>query len=729
MDISLIHAGLAAGTAMAAVPVILHLFMKQPPKRVIFPALRLIRERQKRSRKTLKIKNWLLLLARMALLALMALALARPRLFSQTSLGGDQEVPTAVGLVFDTSLSMGYKPRDKSLLDDAKQQANDILKKMPDSSQVFVIDSAEPGAPPPLSPAAARKRVDGIVLRPANRPLNLAVGQAYASVADCDRPRHEVYVLTDMARSSWDRDRAVEGLDKVKKVKSGIATYIVRMAPKDIHDVAVTEASPSVSVATQGESVEIRAKIRSQGPATSRMVQFDLDGKLRDQKQVTLAANGETELIFMTPKLDPAIPIHKGVVRLSGAPDPLSFNDSRFFTFKVQPAMKVLVISDRENDAQFVADALDPDPGSLPTGTPRSCQVESIRTAKFEAQTGDALKNNTAVFLLNVKELSETGWSRLNAFVREGGGLVIGLGEYSSPENYNLPEASQLIPGSLTKKESPKEISFGKISDLTHPLFRSYPRQLGEMLSQIPIYHYWGITPPKGSRTLLAYSNGAPALVERSFQGKKNGRVLLWTTPLSRVTDSRLKTAWNEFALPVGENWSFFLLMKQTIPYLAGTSSEQLNYEVGQDAILPIDPTRRFKNYVMQSEDGKTTERLNPPVDSLVIVSPPTGQWTVTASNSEGEKTLMGFSVNPPLSEMNYAPMEASDFDAIFGKKGYNLATDAESLKREVTMSRVGFEMFPWLMGLILILVTLESLLANKFHRESAPRGAVGAPA
>src|SRR3954468_19543983 len=155
MDISLINAGLAGGAALASVPVILHLFMKQTPKRVIFPALRLIRERHKRSKKKLRIKNWLLLLARMALLARRGMALARPRLFSQTSLG-DQEVPTAVGLVFDTSLSMGYKPRDKTLLDEAKEQANEILKKMPSSSQVFVVDSAEPGAPPPLSTAAAR---------------------------------------------------------------------------------------------------------------------------------------------------------------------------------------------------------------------------------------------------------------------------------------------------------------------------------------------------------------------------------------------------------------------------------------------------------------------------------------------------------------------------------------------------------------------------------------------
>ena len=61
--------------------------MRQTPKHVIFPALRLIRERQKRSKKRMRIKNWLLLLARMALLALMALALARPRLYLADAAG------------------------------------------------------------------------------------------------------------------------------------------------------------------------------------------------------------------------------------------------------------------------------------------------------------------------------------------------------------------------------------------------------------------------------------------------------------------------------------------------------------------------------------------------------------------------------------------------------------------------------------------------------------------
>src|SRR6516165_10579390 len=201
MEFSLIHAGLAAGALLAALPVILHLFMRQTPKHVIFPAMRLVRERQKRSRKRMRIKNWLLLLARMAMLALMALALARPRLYSQMPLG-DESVPTALGLVFDTSLSMGYKEKDKTRLDEAKERVQAILDKLPDSSLVFVVDSSQPGAPVGLTPAAARKRIADLTIRAVNRPLNAAMGQVYPAVVECDRPFHEVYVLTDLSRSS-----------------------------------------------------------------------------------------------------------------------------------------------------------------------------------------------------------------------------------------------------------------------------------------------------------------------------------------------------------------------------------------------------------------------------------------------------------------------------------------------------------------------------------------------
>ncbi len=197
------NVGLAAGgAALAALPVILHLFMRQTPKHVIFPALRLIRERQKQSKKRMRIKNWLLLLARMAVIAIMALALGRPSLYSQVPLGSESQ-PTAMGLVFDTSLSMGYIEKDKTRLDEAKERARELVNKLPESSQVFVVDSADPPVPAGSTPAAALKRIESLTIRPVNRPLNSAMGQVYTAVAECDRPLRVVYVLTDLSRTSW----------------------------------------------------------------------------------------------------------------------------------------------------------------------------------------------------------------------------------------------------------------------------------------------------------------------------------------------------------------------------------------------------------------------------------------------------------------------------------------------------------------------------------------------
>jgi hypothetical protein len=722
MEFSLINAGLAAGVALAALPVILHLFMKQTPKRVVFPALQLIRERQKRSHKKLKVKNWLLLLARMALVALMAMALARPRLFSQTSLG-DEEVPTALALVFDTSLSMGYKDQpDKSLLDVAKERAYEILKKTPDTSQIFIVDTAEPGVPQARSPAAARKQIEGLALHAANRPLNTALGQAYAAVVECDRPRHEVYVLTDLNRSSWEPGRAVEGLDLLKKIKSGVVTYVLRLTSKEVRDVSVVEARPSATVATPGETVEIKATLRNRGPALRRVAEFFLDGPKKDQQSVDLPADGELEVKFKSPRLDPAVPLHQGKVRISGVPDPLLFNDERFFTFKVQPALKVLVVSDLAIDAEFVRVALDPE-GPTP-GSARPFHVEQVRTGDFPAKALELLKDVSCVFMVNVAQLDLPAWSRLGAFVRDGGGLVIGLGDRSRIDHYGSPAVAQLIPATPVKRVE-KSQGFGKINDATHPLFSRYPKQLDTVLAQVPIYRYWSVTADPGARTLLTFADNAPALLERTFRGPKAGHVLLWATPLARRFDREADAAWNEFPLA----WGFYDLMNQTVPYLAGSSNEQLIYDAGQDVVLPIDSTRRYKNYIIQGPDARSSDRQSPPATSneLVIVAPqPIGQWSVTASGEDGPRATLGFSVNPPQSESRFSPLEKRDLDALFGKAKYALADDPQSLEKVTKEVRVGHEIFPWLMALILILVTAEGLLANRFYRESPQRAAAG---
>ncbi|MFO0891852.1 MAG: BatA domain-containing protein [Isosphaeraceae bacterium] len=736
MELSLIHAGLAAGVALAALPVILHLFMRQTPKHVIFPALRLVRERQKRSKKRMRIKNWLLLLARMAVLALMALALARPRLYSQVPLG-DESVPTALGLVFDTSLSMGYKEKDKSRLDEAKERAGAILDKLPDSSLVFLVDSAEPGTPQPLSPAAARKWIADRKVRPVNRPLNAAMGQVYPAVAECDRPYHEVYVLTDLARSSWNPEQSVEGLDRVEKArqtKGGkLATFILRIGAQEVDDVAIDLAEPAASVATQGEPIEIKGRLRNQGtkPA-SRVVEFYLDGVKKDQKPVEIAPGAQVEVSFATPARLPEGDLHRGELRLAGAPDPLEFNDRRYFTFKVRPALQILLISDLAIDADFVAAALDPDPTP---SAPRSFDIKRVRPGELLAQYRDTLKNFAAVFLLNIQALDEESWGVLNGYVHEGGGLVVGLGDRCRAADYNGPTAGQLLPAQLKAPTDRKDIRFGKIADVTHPLFARYPKELATQLAETLVYRYWAVTMPEGtvSRVLLSFADGAPSLIERSFKGQRTGRVLLWTTPLARRYRLADRAAtWNEFPLPAADNWSFLALMNESVRYLAGAVGEQFNYEAGENVSLALPPGGRSQTFLLTGPDTKTTQAVAPSAssDTLEIIAPQIlGQWAVAPRDAAPQPVRLGFSLNPPGVESQLTPLQPAELDRLFGKDSYALAEDAKSLQEKVTEQKIGRELFPYLMMLILLVVTLENFLANTFYKESARPNPAGAAA
>ncbi len=716
MDISLLNVGLAAGgAALAVIPLILHLLMRQTPRHVIFPALRLIRERQKQSKKRLRIKNWLLLLARMALFALMALALARPSCNRETSLG-DSEVDTAIALVIDTSRSMEYSERGNDRLQEAKLRAGEILRKATDRSEVFVFDSADPGRQAPESPSTALKRIEALTFRDANRPLNAALVQAYAAVAASNLPRREVYILTDLARSAWDMGTTtiVDALARWSNPKQKISTYVLRLTPKDIKDVAIVAADPSSTVATQGESLEIKAKIRSWGPKTTRVVELRLDDTNRDKKTIDLPENGEKELSLLTPNnLAPGL--HQGEVRLSGGSDFMTFDDVRYFTFSVQPAQKVLIIADNASDAIPISKALAPD-RDLP-GASQSVTVERLTGEEFSRKVKNKLQEYATIFLLNVARPTEADWGALNAYVRQGGGIVVALGSRVAIESYNGPIASQLLPAHLDKIVVEPVNTFFARPNTSHPIFNRFARELEANLSLVPIYKSWGVT-PQDSLPLLTITGGAPVLLERTFKGPKTGRVLLWTTPLSRGVYGTEPTGWNEFPRP----WSFLATTIESVAYLSGVSGDRLNYEAGEDAVLPIDPTRRSSNYNVVGPDPKYSQRLGAPAnsDKLVITTPQaSGQWRVEGKTADGAAVIMGFSVNAPEAESTVVPLEEKDLLSLFGtKENYHLAEGPADLKRVVEGVRVGFEIFPWLMVLILVVVTLENLLANKFHRE-----------
>ncbi len=517
----------------------------------------------------------------------------------------------------------------------------------------------------------------------------------------------------------------MEDLEKVRKAKKSVKTYVLRLTPKEIRDVAVISAEAASAFAAEGEPIEIRATLRNSGPEAGRTVEFWLDGdNKKGEKLVKLPANGEQEVSFLTPaRLEPGY--HQGRIRLTGPPDPMKFDDVRYFSFNLQSAMKVLVVADRVDrddlDASFVQNALAPAvseaPGGGGGGSP--FKVERETRKQFQDRARPSLREYACVFLLNIDRLTQADWGRLATYVREGGGLVVAPGNRADPSGYEGSAASSILPATLGPKPTSKDTTFGK-AEYDHPIFHRFARSLDSELGAWPVYRYWPVKPSEFGRTLLKFADGSPALLERSFKGAKTGHVLLWTTPLSRRPGRDDPAGWNEFP----QSWAFLGVLVQAVPYLAGTSAERLNYEAGQDAVLTIDPTRRVTNYTVQGPDPKISERLAAPTnsDSLLVSSPQKeGQWKVEGQGPDGSAMKMRFSVNVSPAESQVVALKPNDLDGLFGgKDNYKIADTSEGLREALEKSRVGTDLFPWLMFLILALVTAENLLANKFHRESA---------
>ncbi len=106
---SLINPVLLYGLALAVIPVLLHFLLKAKPKKMLFPALRLLLNRQKSTTRRLRIRHFWLLLFRILVIALLVLALSRPSLPAIDYSPGISEIfITAIILLLMIAIYWGF---------------------------------------------------------------------------------------------------------------------------------------------------------------------------------------------------------------------------------------------------------------------------------------------------------------------------------------------------------------------------------------------------------------------------------------------------------------------------------------------------------------------------------------------------------------------------------------------------------------------------------------------
>ena len=196
-----LNLSLLGGAALVALPVVLHLIMRRKPRRWEFPALRFVRQRHDVNQRQMRLRHLLLLLLRMAAIALLAMALARPSIKFSGVLGS-QEGPVAAAMVFDTSVRMDYRHENRTRLEAAREFGAWLLAQLPRESQVAVLDTRGSAAVFQVDRGAAGDRIARLESAAYALPLPRVIEDAVRLVAKSELARKDVYVFTDLAQAA-----------------------------------------------------------------------------------------------------------------------------------------------------------------------------------------------------------------------------------------------------------------------------------------------------------------------------------------------------------------------------------------------------------------------------------------------------------------------------------------------------------------------------------------------
>ena len=685
--------------------------MKRQPRLVEFPALRFIQARRDSNRRSLRLRQLLLLLLRICVIAGLALALARPSIVASGNIGG-QEAPVAAALVFDTSPRMLYRHHNETRLDATRDVGLWLLEQLPAESDVAVIDSATDAAAFSVNMGAARDRIKKLSVNVAAHPLLRELEDALRLLKDSDKGRKEIYVFTDRTSAAWSRPST--SLKQQLAESLGIGYYLIDLGVDDPQNFSLGDLRLNGETLSRNTPLIIETDVSCQGAGGERVAELLLreDDKDVQRSRQTIApeADSSQQLEFRLGALAPGV--HQGAIKLVGE-DGLAADNTRYFTVAVEPPWRVLLAASPKaaDYALFLSEAIAPYPMRVKGEAAFQCEV-----ATLDDLARKPLDIYSAVCLLDPTPLPATAWQRLGAYAAAGGGVAIFLGRNAgSATAFNDPAALELLPAPLVRlwKAGDKDVYLAA-ENLEHPLLRKFrPLETSVPWDGFPIYTHWQVGDLEdGATVVIPYTNGLPALIEKPLG---DGRVLMMTTPVSDAANRR--DLWN--TLPTGdEPWPFVMLANEMIRYLVGSSATKLNYLVGETAMAPLARNQQFPIALLRTPSGETIrqsidERLRA---LLFTATDEVGNYRARAGG-EAQGVDLGFSVNLAAESTSLRRASDADLKDVFGETPFRVARDQTEIDRSVSAARVGQELYPYLIVLVALILGGELVLANRFYR------------
>ena len=550
--------------SLLVVPVIIHLFKFRRYKQVYFPNIKFLKKLSEEQKSKRRLKDILILLSRLIVLAGLVLAFSQPYLGGK----GQSAIGNAVSVYIDNSYSMENETEQGVLIDQARKKAEELAMAFQPSDRFQLITND--------LEARHQRWVDRRAFLEFLYEVELT--PRVVKLGNIESRQHDMF-LKNEGYKSWvfmisDFQKTTADLEQVNAVGKDAIRFIPLTSTyrQNLFIDTVWFETPIRQTGVL-ETLNFNIVNQSDKDLDEVPVRFEINGQLKTMANVSVKAFGRTDtLIHFTSNEEAGYQN----ARLILTDHPIVFDDEYYFSYELKNDIRVAEIYENEDSKENYA--------VLFNDTLFRYERLPVKQIDFKI-----LEESDLIILNGLYQIPSGLASFINSWVNEGGNLVISPASEIIENDYNnfllvfgakytLPIDTQVV-----------RVSKIEIRDaLFAGVFKEIPE--GHALPEIK-QHYIVDWSTLGFQNLIALP-GDDFLLARKTYG--SGKIYLFTVPLDRE--------WS--------NWTRHALFVTTLLRIAehSISTPLIEHKIGDRSKLEIsmnsDPNQDDKPFELKASDG-----------------------------------------------------------------------------------------------------------------------------
>lgn len=721
-----VYPALAWAFALVSLPVLIHLINMMRHRRVKWAAMDFLLQSHKRMKHWVMLRQLLLLLTRMAAIALIVAMLAGLiTTQSWSNMIGDRVTHHLI--LLDDTFSMRERLGGDTAFESAVKTTNRIIENLANQdrpqriSVVLYSDIMRGDADAKAPNLESRMRVDmdstSITklqellanTSPTEQTIPLAevLQRGSEIVTEFDQSEvAQVYIVSDFREKDWGSEAVLrDPISRIEQRSLELNWINCARLPQD--NLAITDVTIGSGTVVAGIPTIVKVSVRNFGEQTAVdvPVNIELFGSSSGTADISQAGNALQRLYDQLPITFDEIPPGDQVTRQTQIifpaegshvlsfrlpEDPLPLDNLRFATTKVESTIPVLIVDGdpKLTNAFYLQSVFNPGPNVSTGISPTTTSSSFLTTAELK----DLAKFET-VFIIDPPMLDERVITTLKQYVESGGGIVWYCGPGTNELGLAELAKADLLPSGL---QGPAELSQNTpdgppdFDPGDNPVFKVFAGEKNPFLRRLVVGKYFPVVPefatekPDNVRILGSLRNGDPLVLEH---GLGSGKVITFLTSLG--------PQWNSWAT----NPSFIVAILELRNYASSATNSESTFPVGSP-IAVIAPTSEYRPDVQFYSPGATrlptdrSERLQMEpvpgtlngnaelggVDSVTgrFLTGQSGVYEAWLTKIDGSNEVRRYSLAPEITESDLLSMNETNLRQLYPSVTFNyFAADA----------------------------------------------------